>query len=563
MFDKSFATHILGLELDRSSIKGVALTCSSHSIKLDSYFELPLEQTEQADPNVKPLYIADKQLLQRMKKALVVTAMPTQDVLMRPLSLKVKKEKDIDSILPFQAEPLLPYPVENAVLDRLLLSKDKEGADVAFFAVRKDHLAEEIKRWNALEIDPEVITAAPVALALFAKNFAKSETPYFVLYLGYTQAFCLLIDEGKLLAAQALPVKMESLAIALAEDEDLPLADTRVKLADPGFVFPPLEDHPFLENALETMRTSLSRITLALGKQLKGREAGSLLMLGDLPTGLKEQFSAALNKPLLQLTPPPEFKMEERDLERFALCIGEALSARPGTQEQINFRQQEFQFPDRWKRLKQPVLIYLLLCIGIALALFIYSKAEVGYEEGQVRLHYLELLQIMNKPYEQFERQYLSKFSTDKEAASGELHDVAALSTEELKKRLSYLEKELQATPQVYPLQPNTPLVSDLLAWIATHASFKGKDGEAGLQIESLNYTIVKRPEPSKKQEKYQVKVELEFSSPTPKMAREFHDALIAPNDIVDPKGEIKWNSSHDHYRTSFYLKDKTVYPNP
>lgn len=66
---------------------------------------------------------------------------------------------------------------------------------------------------------------------------------------------------------------------------------------------------------------------------------------------------------------------------------------------------------------------------------------------------------------------------------------------------------------------------------------------------------MTKRPEQNKKQEKYQVKVEMEFTSPTPKQAREFHDALIAPNDFVDPKGEIKWNSSHGRYRTSFFKR--------
>ena len=57
------------------------------------------------------------------------------------------------------------------------------------------------------------------------------------------------------------------------------------------------------------------------------------------------------------------------------------------------------------------------------------------------------------------------------------------------------------------------------------------------------------------------MKVELEFSTATPKLAREFHDALIAPNQIVDPKGEVKWSSNRGKYRTSFFLKDKTLYP--
>ena len=104
-----------------------------------------------------------------------------------------------------------------------------------------------------------------------------------------------------------------------------------------------------------------------------------------------------------------------------------------------------------------------------------------------------------------------------------------------------------------------------MLAWLAQHPVIAYQD-EAGqwlsrLKIENFSYVMVKRPVQSKKQEKYQVKIELELSSSTPKWAREFHDALIAPNDWVDPKSEVKWSSNRGKYKTSFYLKDKTLYP--
>ena len=107
--------------------------------------------------------------------------------------------------------------------------------------------------------------------------------------------------------------------------------------------------------------------------------------------------------------------------------------------------------------------------------------------------------------------------------------------------------------------------MSDILGWLSRHEAIVGLDEkgetEHRLQIENFSYVMVKRPQQGKKQEKYQVKVELEFTSPKPKWAREFHDALINPNDWVDPKAEVKWSSNHGKYKTSFFLKDKTVYP--
>jgi type IV pilus assembly protein PilM len=136
-------------------------------------------------------------------------------------------------------------------------------------------------------------------------------------------------------------------------------------------------------------------------------------------------------------------------------------------------------------------------------------------------------------------------------------------------KRIDYLAKQIEAIPEIFPLQPNIPRVSDLLAWLSEHPQVVSplKEKEEGalssLQIENFIYALTKHPEQGKKDEKYQVKVDLEFSSPTPKQAREFHDALIAPNDLVDPKAEVKWSSNRGKYRTSFFLKDKTSYSTP
>ena len=80
--------------------------------------------------------------------------------------------------------------------------------------------------------------------------------------------------------------------------------------------------------------------------------------------------------------------------------------------------------------------------------------------------------------------------------------------------------------------------------------------------LENFSYKMVKRPEFNKKKEHYQVKVEIEFSTHTPRYAREFHDILLAPNEIIDPTSDVKWSSERGRYRASFFLKDKTLYPN-
>lgn len=428
-------------------------------------------------------------------------------------------------------------------------------------ALRKDHLASHLIVWKSLDIEPEIVSAVPQALALFANTFFPTDDPVYVVHLGIENSSCILMDNGKLIAAQTIPGGVKNVLETYAKENGTDLQTAYFQLTQQQQSLTPEQlTTPSIKDALEVLRVNITRTTYALAKPFKGKEINRILITGPgaVLGGLPEYFYASLGKTALTNESSLDVGVSEKDLLLYALPIGQALSALPNNKGQVNFRQQEFAYPEPWKRLKQPIMQYFVLFLGIAAALMLFGKAYVSHQEGETKRQYLELLDVMNKPYTEFEKQFR------KDLPEGEVTPIADLTTDDIKSRLSSLEKEIQAIPQIFPLQPNVPTVSDVLAWITSHPIVKNSAQESdGLQVENFNYAMVKRPDPTKKQEKYQVKVELEFSTPTPKLAREFHDALIAPNDIVDPKGEIKWNSNRDLYRTSFYLKDKTIYPNP
>ena len=107
-------------------------------------------------------------------------------------------------------------------------------------------------------------------------------------------------------------------------------------------------------------------------------------------------------------------------------------------------------------------------------------------------------------------------------------------------------------------LQPNTPRVSDILAWLS---SLESVQKNPSLKLENISYTYVTNPTREKPKERYSIRVDLEFSCPSNSRAREFYDVLNAPNPFVDPKVEIKWTAQRGRYYASFFLKDLTQYP--
>ncbi len=555
MFNKPIAPQVIGLELDAFMIRGIVVHIVRKKPCVKELFEYPiLPEIGLSDSEEQ------KKLQEIIGNNLIAATSPTSDLLIRPLELKVQKRKDVESVFAFQAENLLPYPIENGVLDKLFLSQDKEGTKLTVLAARKDHVETNLKQWNEWGIDPEVLSAEPHGLAVFAKHFCQSPDAHYVLHIGIRQVLCIVVENGNLICSSTLPNGLEGILLEIARNNKTNQFSAYQGLSgiDIG--------QEFLKTPLEALRISVTRAIYALTKQYKGKNIASILITGagaNIPK-LPEWLIEPSGKVLLTAREDLVKNINREDLNLYSIPLGTALSVLPLGYQRVNFRQGTLSYPAPWKRIKQPLILYCFLCLALSIALTIFGRSYINHQESLAKLEYLNLLEIMNKPYSEFEKEFAQKHTAV--SAQDHIPQIDQLTNEDLQLRLQFLEKEIQSTPHTFPLQPNVPLVSDVLAWISSHPNFVGDrtDKKApSLEIESFTYTVVKRPEPSKKQEKYQVKIELEFSSPSPKMAREFHDALIAPNKMVDPKAEIKWNSVEGKYRTSFYLKDKTFYPIP
>lgn len=555
MFEKPTSLRSIGLELEGGTIKVAQLSMVKGKPALEKIFETPIQTT----PETNRLLINEEEatsLRELLQKNPSVTVLDCHDVLVRPLDLKLRKDKDIEDVLSFQTEPLLPYPIENAFLDRLILNRSSEGTQLNVLAVRKDHVQAHLSTWSSIQIEPEAVTCVPAALALFCNTLVSMTEPLVVLHVNALQTTCVLVKDGKLLAAQSSHLGLLTMQEAAAS-EPLEAID---------FVQLTQEKNPTLFAAWEDWRLDITRIVYALAKQRKEQGIGGIIVTGDggASQDLGLALSQALNKPLLQPNVDPTFDAKPSQLLRFAVPIGAALSLLPG-QDQVNFRQKELAYPYPWRRLKKTLAIYFASCLAVALAFYLFTGSYLSYKEDQLRRNYVALLLTMHKPYTAFEKEFMTKYPSEKDPEEG-VRSPKELKKDEIAARLQFLQKDLKDSPDLFPLLPNTPRVSDVVAWLSNHAVITGTEEVGGvsvpkMQLENLNYTMVKRPEPKKPQEKYQAKVELEFSTSTPKVAREFHDALVAPNSLVDPKGEVKWTTNKGRYRASFFLKDKTIYP--
>lgn len=528
MLDFPESDYGVGIYQEGKTLFLASVSKVKESASVDHVKTYPLE----GEGNVKPLYnqlADDPDLTNVLSKSPLVSVLDGKKILLRQMKIQLKKRKEVDAVFPFEAEPMLPYPIDQAVIDKVVLKKTKESTPLLLFATKKEEVADHLDGWGKFGFSPEVVLPEPLALANFA-GFLFPKKTQFVAHLGEEESCLILLKEGELIAAQTALYGVKDLRSALKKDD--PQASFEGVIATTS-------QHPYFFEANKRWQKELLRMLFGLEKFLDGGECKELVLTG--PGSLFPVITECLQE--------DGFTLIHTEWPLFALSIGAALSPLAFLGEQASFRQGEFAYPDPWKRLKLPIQTYLFLIFGLFSALLVFGHVYFEYRLDGIRQEYAALLGALNQPYLELEEEFSKKKGTPP------VLEIQDLSGRDLKERLSFLEGNIQKTPNLFPLQPNVPLVSDVLAWLGSLSK-----AQEGLQLESFSYVLVKRPEETKRKEKYQVKIELEFSSPTQKLAREFHDALINPNDFVDPKAEVKWSSSRERYRTSFYLKDKTSY---
>lgn len=137
------------------------------------------------------------------RDALLVSALDTRSVLIRPLELPLKKEKDIESAYSFQAEPLLPFPLENGVIQKITVRQHAEGSLLTILAAKKDHVESHIAALKEKGLAPAAVTSIGFALSCLSLLLPPSFEPQIWMEWRENEGTVALIEGGKLLTARA------------------------------------------------------------------------------------------------------------------------------------------------------------------------------------------------------------------------------------------------------------------------------------------------------------------------------------------------------------------------
>lgn len=312
---------LIGLEFCKSTIKVAALRPLRKGYEVIHLKEFPLQGKLDNLP----------------KDSITTTALRARQVLVRPFPIQLTKEKDITSALEFQVESLLPFPLDQAVIESQIIEKKENRTLLTLFAVKKDHLKSHLQKTHLIE--PEVVSSIYNALAALASLFSET-SPLLLIHIGDKEVACALVRAGKLLKAHAF-------------------------------------------DRAKDFHTEIKKTLLALCP--KGAETIYLIGSED-PFFVEEVKKAAESTPLYPSI--PSLNLSKEKLVRYGAAIGIALCG----MQSVNFRKKEFSYPHPFKRMKKPLTLFFSLSLILTAALFSLSKIALKREEKKVAYSFQSLL---------------------------------------------------------------------------------------------------------------------------------------------------------------------------
>ncbi len=161
-----------------------------------------------------------------LRKALVVAAkeranicLPSQSVFTRFVKLPGETPSEVDSIIGFEAQQNVPFPIDEVIWDYQIMGESKENIwDVALVAIKADQLDEINASVNKGGLKSFAIDVAPMALSnAFRYNYSDLSGCSLLIDIG-ARTTNLVFIEDKRVFSRSIPVGGSTISAAISKE---------------------------------------------------------------------------------------------------------------------------------------------------------------------------------------------------------------------------------------------------------------------------------------------------------------------------------------------------------
>ena len=206
---------ILGLDIGEQTLKAVLVAVGFKGYEILDMRLIDIREFESTENALKTLLENDI-----YKNNVCIISLPVNNFSFRNIRLPFKDKKKITQTIPYEIEPLLPYPVDDLLIDYVITSQSDQS-DIIAAAILKSNLRDLSQILNECQIEATVIDIDSVPVALKLLNSSIPTGCGLLLDVGTRNTSCIIFNEGKISHLRHYAFGGEEVTNAIAEKTEI------------------------------------------------------------------------------------------------------------------------------------------------------------------------------------------------------------------------------------------------------------------------------------------------------------------------------------------------------
>ncbi|MCC3143726.1 type IV pilus assembly protein PilM [Halanaerobium sp. Z-7514] len=286
-----------------------------------------------------------KSLLAIMKKkaGYIITAVPSNELLVRNIEMPKMDKKEIKESLKWEADEQIPYPVENAALDYIKVDEDEDGVNYLITAVKRNIVDNYLAPFERNNYKVEVMNVIPMALISLLEYQDEIEGNIAIIDIGYSASQVTVANKNNIILSRTIDTGGNHFTKTIMDVEDLEYDEAEEKKIREGLKADTSSD-PIdsmqLDAALgsdERLKTLAGTLTAEITRSFnyfsikKRKEDIDKIFItggGSRLKGLKEFMEKELGKDIYRLDTFKniDYPLDDEEKDDFAVAIGLGIS---------------------------------------------------------------------------------------------------------------------------------------------------------------------------------------------------------------------------------------------
>ncbi|MBC2695250.1 MAG: pilus assembly protein PilM [Desulfobacteraceae bacterium] len=217
----TMSKKVLGLDIRYDSVSAVLIKNNIKENIIEAHEYVPISDQKDIESIISySLDIITKKM--DITGSVCIASFPSDQISYRNIQVPFKNRKKIKQILPFELETILPFQVENLVIDFNTLTSD-DNTNLIVAAVEKAGIQLYLNKLKSFNVNPKIITVGGSAAALCLTELADTPDNFLFVDTGNEKCAVFIVKAGQVYYIRSFKLrsinttKLESLCLNIKQ----------------------------------------------------------------------------------------------------------------------------------------------------------------------------------------------------------------------------------------------------------------------------------------------------------------------------------------------------------